>query len=334
MGGKSVQAPTPRNYLGEMQGALNAQAGIQSQLLGLQGQYMPQYQQQMQTGMQGQLGVTNNLFGTAIGQSAGLQQQQYNANAGLYNQIGAGSANAYNQLLGPQSASLMASQTNAANQALAQGSNLSPQAQQAAQQSARAAMAFRGLNYSNNQGIAQEVFNNYALGQQQLASNRAYAGQVAGQNLQQANSAYSSFGQPQIASMQGLNASNLLGQSYSMYQNPTAGMLFNPESQYNSQIISANQQNAMQAQIANAQANSGLLSGIMSMTGQMGGGLLGNQGLFGATKTPTTAASAAGATSAAGGDMAATSIASDAFGMSAADAGASGLADLGWLSFL
>jgi|GEM_PF-1128070 len=275
LGGGSGSAPQETSYGTQMAQALNAQMGIQTPLLAAQQQYLPQYQSMMQTGMTGQLGVTNNLYNTAIGQSAALQQQQFNANAGLYSQIGANSANAYNSMLGAGGANLMASQTDAANQALAQGSNLSPQANQAAQQSARAAMAARGMQYGN-QGIAQEVFNNYSLGQQQLATNRAYAANVAGQNMQQANSAYSSFGQPQVANMQNLNANSILGTSYNMYQNPTAGMIFNPESQYNAQINSANVNSQAQYQVAQAQAQAGLTSGIIQGVGTIAGSFLGN----------------------------------------------------------
>jgi hypothetical protein len=59
--------------------------------------------------------------------------------------------------------------------------------------------------------------------------------------------------------------------------------LFQPESQYNAQLVTANRKEAMDAQIANAQSRNALTSGLMGMAGAVGGAFLGNPALFGAT---------------------------------------------------
>jgi hypothetical protein len=92
----------------------------------------------------------------------------------------------------------------------------------------------------------------------------------------------------------------MLGQSQQMYGGLGA-KLFQPESQYNAQIISANQQNQMQAEMANAQAKAGMISAGIGAIGSMGAGFLGNAGLFGATTGATGAGFSVGGMTNVGG---------------------------------
>lgn len=62
---------------------------------------------------------------------------------------------------------------------LALGSSLSASDQRSAQQSARSAMAARGL-YDSNQAIGAEVLNSYNLGRQRLGERRQFAEGVTG----------------------------------------------------------------------------------------------------------------------------------------------------------
>lgn len=279
-GSKKVKAPPPRSYLGEMQDALRSQAGIQGQLLDLERQYTPQYQDLQRTTLMGQMGTLNDLYGQAIPQSMALQSQYAQAQAPIYGQVGQLAQNAYQQTLDPQTRMLAAQMQQSAMEDMSYGRELTPQQQQLAQQTARQAMASRGL--SGNQAIAQEVLNSYQMGSQREDRARAYAQNVYQGGIQQAGQAMGLYGSPLLANMNTVSPTGLIAQSQQMQQGLGA-KLFNPESQYNAGIYGANQSNAMQAQMANAQIAAGQQSGMMSMLGQLGGAYLGNANLFGGT---------------------------------------------------
>lgn len=291
MGSKKVKAPPPRSYLGEMQSALSAQGGIQSQLLGLEAQYVPQWQAQQQQNLMGQMGVLGNLYGSAIPQSQALQGQLLASQGNLYSQVGGYARNAYNATLDPTTAGLYSTMASQAAQGLANGRNLSDQETRMGQGAARAAMAARGMQMGN-QAIAAEVLNSYNLGQAREDRARAFAGNVYGAGQQNATQAMSMYGQPLMSQMNQFSAPALLGQSQQMYGD-LGSKMFQPESQYNASLISANRQEEMQAQIANAQASAGLMGGVLGAVGSIGGAMLGGpmgmalgNKLFG-TSTPT-----------------------------------------------
>jgi hypothetical protein len=108
------------------------------------------------------------------------------------------------------------------------------------------------------------------------------------------------YGQPLMNQMNQFSTPTMLGQSQQMYGGLGA-KLFQPESQYNAQIISANQQNQMQAEMANAQAKAGMISAGIGAIGSMGAGFLGNAGLFGATTGATGAGFSVGGMTNVGG---------------------------------
>jgi len=176
---------------------------------------------------------------------------------------------------------------------LADGRNLSEQEMRMSQGNARAAMAARGMQFGN-QAIAAEVLGSYNLSNQREDRARQYAGSVYGVGQQNAQQAMQMYGQPLMNQMNQFSTPTMLGQSQQMYGG-LGNKLFQPESQYNAELISANQQNQMQAQMANAQAEAGMISAGIGAIGMAAGGFLGNAGLFGATTTPsavTTAGSA------------------------------------------
>lgn len=278
-----VKAPTPRSYLGEMQSSINAQAGIQPQLLQLEAQYTPQWQKLQQQTMLGGMNMMNGLYENAIPQSEALSQKMLASQGRLYGDVGATARNAYQQTLDPTTAGLYNTMAQQAASGLASGRNLSQQETQLAQQSARAAMAARGMQYGN-QAVAAEVFNSYNLGNAREDRARQFAGNVysAGQN--NASQAMSMYGAPLMSQLSQVSPSGLIGQAGS-YNAGLGAKLFQPESQYNSQLISANQQNELQAQMANAQAKAGMISAGISAVGMAAGGFLGNPGLFAGTTT-------------------------------------------------
>jgi hypothetical protein len=276
-GSNKIKAPPPRSYLGEMQDALNSQGKIQDQLLGLERQYTPQYQDLQRTTLMGQMGTLQSLYGEAIPQSMALQSQYAQAQAPIYGQVGQLAQNAYQQTLDPQTRMLAAQMQQSAMEDMSYGRELTPQQQQLSQQSARQAMAARGL--SGNQAIAQEVLNSYQMGSQREDRARAYAQNIYQGGIQQAGQAMALYGSPLLANMNTVSPTGLLVQGQAMQQGLGA-KLFQPESQYNAGVYGANQSNATQVQMANAQIAAGQQSGMMSMLGQLGGAYLGNAGLF------------------------------------------------------
>jgi hypothetical protein len=76
-----------------------------------------------------------------------------------------------------------------------------------------------------------------------------------------------------------VSPTGLIGQS-SQFNQGLGAKLFQPESQYNANLITANRQEQMQAQIANQQAQAGMISAGIGAVGMLGGGFLGNPALF------------------------------------------------------
>jgi hypothetical protein len=284
--GSKIKAPAPRSYMGEMQSALSAQGGIQSQLLGLEAQYTPQWQQLQQQNLMGAMGNINALYGQAIPQSETLQNQMLASQGRVYSGVGEQARNAYNATLDPTTAGLYSTMASQAAGGLASGRNLSDQEMRMGQGSARAAMAARGMQFGN-QAIAAEVLNSYNLSNAREDRARKFAGDVYGIGQNNAQQAMSMYGQPLMQQMSAVSASGMLGQA-GTYNSGLGAKLFQPESQYNAGLISANRQEEMQAQIANQQAKAGMISAGIGALGMMGGGLLGNAGLF-AGKVATTA---------------------------------------------
>lgn len=288
-----VKPPAERGYLSEMQSALSGQGGIQGQLLSLEKQYTPEYQALQKQALMGQMGNLASIYAQTNDQSVALQQQNLQSQGALYGQVGGYARNAYNNTLDPTTAGLYNSMASQAASGLADGRNLSEQEMRMGQGNARAAMAARGMQFGN-QAIAAEVLNSYNLSNQREDRARQYAGSVYGIGQQNAQQAMQMYGQPLMNQMNQFSTPTVLGQSEKMYGS-LGNKLFQPESEYNSSLISANQQNEMQAQMANAQAQAGMISAGIGAIGTMGGGLLGNTGLFkGVTTTGTTAATTAG----------------------------------------
>jgi hypothetical protein len=288
MGSKKVKAPEPRSYKQEMLDAMSAQEAIQPRLLELERQYTPLYQQLQNENQIRGMQYMQDAYGASIPRSAQLSQQYAEAMQPAFAGIGTTARNAYNATLDPSVSGLMSALGTQATADLARGTALSPEEQRQSQQAARIAMAARGL--SGNQAVAQEVLNNYNLGQARQNAARQFAGSVYGMGQQAAQQAMGMYGNNMLGAAQAFSPASMYGSTAQMNQGLGA-QLFQPESQYNAGLITANRKEAMDAQIANAQSRNALTSGLMSMAGMAAGGFLGNPSLFGAT----------GATGAAGG---------------------------------
>ena len=293
--GSKVKAPAPRSYMDEMQSALNAQAGIQGNLINLERKYTPQWQQLQQENLMGAMGNINALYGSAIPQSEALQNQMLASQGRVYGGVGAQARNAYNATLDPTTAGLYSTMAGQAAQGLASGRNLSDQETRMAQGAARAAMAARGMQ-SGNQAIAAEVLNSYNLANAREDRARQFATNMYGIGAQNATQAMSMYGQPLMSQLGAVSATGLVGQAGG-YNAGLGAKLFQPESQYNAALITANRQEQMQAQIANQQAQAGMISAGIGALGAVATGGLSMLGTAG------TAASAAKGASTLGGAL-------------------------------
>jgi hypothetical protein len=278
MGRSRVTAPPPRDYKQEMLDAMLAQEAIQPRLLALEQQYTPLYQQLQEKGIGGGVETMGRLFGQAQGISAGLQSGYLGMQAPIYGQVGQAALGAYQQSLDPQTRGIYASMMSSAQRDLDAGRGLTPEMEKFAQQSARQAMAARGL--SGNQAVGQEVLNTYQLGQMREDRARQYGAGMYAAGLAQTQSANAMYGMPLMQQMAAMSPAGLVQGGSSLYSGMGA-QIFQPESQYNAQLITANRQEQMQAQLANQQAKAGMIGGLMKMGGAIIGGMAtGGTGFF------------------------------------------------------
>lgn len=264
--------------------AMSAQEAIQPRLLALERQYTPLYQQLQNENQVRGMQYMQDAYGQSIPRSAQLSQQYAEAMQPAFAGIGTSARNAYNATLDPSVSGLMGTLGQQATADLARGTALSPEEQKQSEQAARMAMAARGL--SGNQAVAQEVLNNYNLGQARQNQARSFAGSVYGMGQQAAQQSMSMYGNTMLGAAQNFSPASMYANTANMNQGLGA-QIFQPESQYNAQIVTANRKEAMDAQIANAQSSNAMRSGLMSMVGTIGGAMMGNPALFGAKTAAT-----------------------------------------------
>lgn len=283
MGSKKVKAPPPRDYKKEMLDAMSAQEAIQPRLLALEQQYMPLWQEAQRKALLGQQNIQNELYAQQIPKSAELTSQYASAMAPAFGQIGASARSAYEQTLDPSVRGLLGGLGQQAQEGLTLGSALSQAETQQAQQAARAAMAARGL--TGNQALAAEVLNTYGMGQARQTQRQQLAASVYGMGQSAAQQSMGLYGGTMLGAAQGFSPASAY-QMAGLANQALGPQFFQPESQYNAALITANRKEEMDAQIANAQSRSALTSGLMSMAGSIVGGMAsGGTGFF-APPTP------------------------------------------------
>lgn len=278
MGKKKVSAPPPRDYKQEMLDAMSAQEAIQPRLLALEQQYTPLWQEVQRKALLNQQNIQNELYAQQIPKSAELSSQYASAMAPAFGQIGASARSAYEQTLDPSVQGLLGGLGQQAQEGLTLGTALSDAETKQAQQAARQAMAARGL--SGNQAISQEVLNTYSLGQARQAQRQQLAASVYGMGQGAAQQAMGMYGTSLLNQAQAFSPIGSYNAATGANQ-ALGPALFQPESQYNAQLLTANRQEQMQAQIANQQASAGLMGGLLGAAGSIVGGMaMGKTGLF------------------------------------------------------
>ena len=288
MGSTKVQAPKPRDYKQEMLDAMAGQEAIQPRLLALERQYQPMYQRLQQEMMDRQMEYQLDSYGKAIPKAAALSGQFADAMAPVYGKMGEQAQTAYRQGVGAPTMGLYDSLLSDASSDLSAGRGLTPEMNKQAQQAAREAMAARGL--SGNQGIAAEVLLNYGMGQDRQDRARQFAGNVYGFGQGNFQNAMATYGQQFLGQSQAYSPAMLYNSAYGMSQG-LGSKIFQPESQYNANIVTANQSNEMQARMATAANKAALtgsiIGGVTSMaTAGLGGMAKTGTGFFSKPPTP------------------------------------------------
>lgn len=281
MGSTKVQAPPPRDYYREMSDAIRAQIDLAPQMMEAERRLIPQWQKMQYEQMMGQANNLKTFYREVMGDSADLLSQYGKTFAGALTPIAESSRKTYEAGLGG-GAELQNKMRTQAMAGLNAGSGLTPEMQTQAQQMARAASTARGLTYSN-QGIGAEVLSGYNLGLQREDRARLFANTVLGNDVTMAGNAYQQYGSPLVQSgMSALSPMGLAGMA-TQYNSNLGPTYLQPESQYNANLVAANQNMELQARVATAQnrasMTSGLLQGLGSAVGGLGTGA-GNAGGF------------------------------------------------------
>jgi hypothetical protein len=254
-------------YLGEMQGALNAQGNILPQQAGLQARLSPMMTQaqlggygQYVTGLLGQYGELNQPTQKFQTQYAGQQ-------LGMLGNLGQQATGA---AIGSLDATTRGIYSTFGNQALSDlqyGSSLSAQETEQAQQAARAAAQSRGLQFSR-QGGDLEILNTYNMGQKRLKERQATALQAYGLGQQQQAYGAQTYLTPSYNASQPFGLAGMYGQGMAGYGSLGQGFL-TPESQYLANIRANRIQQENADAAAAAQKSAGLASGLGAIAGAL-----------------------------------------------------------------
>jgi len=207
--------PSVPTYGGLTRSTLATQSAVMPNLFGQEAQWQPKFNQ---------LALAN--LNTVLPGTLAAQSQSRAADVGDIEAL-TGRVTSALQNANPQQAALMKAMNDQALQGINAGTSLTPDQQQQAQQSARAAYASRGMG-AGNQAVASELFNNYALGNQMQQQRRAFGTQVAGINSQ--------YTSPALAAIMGSNSGLNTATGLTQHSGPS---LFNPESSEAAQIAAA-----------------------------------------------------------------------------------------------
>lgn len=255
-------------YLGEMQGALDAQGNILPQQAGLQARLSPMMTQaqlggygQYVTGLLGQYGELNKPTQQFQTQYAGQQ----------LGMLGALGSQATGAAIGSLDATTRGIYSTFGNQALSDlqyGSSLSAQETEQAQQAARAAAQARGVQFSR-QGGDLEILNTYNMGQKRLKERQATAVQAYQMGANQQAFGAQTYLTPAYNASQPFGLAGMYNSAQAGYSNLGTSFL-TPESQYLANIRA----NRIQQENADAAASAQKTAGAWAAVGSVAGALI------------------------------------------------------------
>ena len=259
--------PDSSQYLGEMGGALRAQAKILPLQAEQERLLAPELQKTQIGGVQnyatGLLGAYSNLYAPA-------QQFQSQYAQGQINMLGGMGLQATQSAIGSLDATTRGIYDTFGRQALSDlqmGTGLSSQETEQAQQAARAAAQARGLQFSR-QGGDLEILNTYNMGQKRLKERQGTALSAYQMGANQQQLGYTGYLTPAYNASQPYSLAGLYGAGAAGYGNLGQGFL-NPESQYLANIRANRIQQENADAAASAQKSSGLASGLGAIAGAL-----------------------------------------------------------------
>ena len=252
-------------YLGEMQGALDAQGNILPQQAGMEARLAPMMTQ-AQLGGYGQyatglLGQYNNL-------NLPTQQFQTQYAQGQVGMLGALGSQATGAAIGSLDANIRGIYNTFGQQAysdLQYGSSLNEQETSQAQQAARASAQARGLQFSR-QGNDLEILNTYQMGQKRLKERQATAMSAYQMGANQQAFGAQNYLTPAYNASQPFGLAGVFGSAQAGYGSLGQNFL-NPESQYLANIRANRIQQENAEKAAAAQKTAGMWAGIGSIAG-------------------------------------------------------------------
>lgn len=270
---KGISAPNARSYYGEMSGALEAQRQVLPDIYRAELEAQPMYRQLQEQSLMGQMGSLDRLYGAYTPMAADISQRNLKAMAPVYAGAAAQARDTYMAGMAPGSAGLLSSIMSSAQRDIDAGRNLTPEAQAYAEQSARRAMAARGL--TGNQAVQQEVLNTYQMANAREDRARQYAGAAYGLGSGLAQQSAATYGTPILSNV--MSPGSLMGAASGM-TSAQGPQFVQPESQYMAGVMGQQYSTQAQVNIARAQAQAGLQSGILSGLGSLGGAYLMGKG--------------------------------------------------------
>lgn len=267
-----------RSYLGETMGALDVQEKILQRIPGLERKYQPEMQALQRDTLMGQMGIMDQTLNKAIMGSTQLGNRLLDEYSPTLLKAMEQGRTEYYKSMG-SSTEIMNEMEKRALEGIRTGRGLSEEDKMYAEQAARTASAARGMQMGN-QGIANEVLMNYNIANQRERQRLGDA-QTAISNRMQLNSAgLQAYGTPLSTLVSQTNPLSYLG----LAQQMNAGLgsqLFQPESEYNANVMGSNANVNVQSALAAAQAKAGMAQGLMSLGGQLASA---GMGYAGATK--------------------------------------------------
>jgi len=281
--GTKVSAPAPRNYGQETRDTLQAQVDMAPKLYASESEWQPKYTALELKNLQmsllgdgtqrGLLDIYEKDVNPAMSRmEAEALRAQREADIGAVEQYGGRATTALRQMSG--NAPLLNEFNRQAMEDLQAGQSLTAGELRGAQQASRAAFSARGMGMGM-QSAADEVLQQYRLGNERQAQRRQFAGNVVGLNQQTGGDPFMAIlGRPGQAFAAG---QGMAGQGMGISQG-SGPSLFNPESSYAGNIFNQNYQGELSARTATAANKAAMIGAGIGAVGAIGGAFAGGYG--------------------------------------------------------
>ncbi len=267
--GTSIDSPAPRNYGQETRDTLQAQVDLAPELYAAEAQFAPKYQD-LQLGLLAKaapqlMGIyERDIFPGLSRMEADTMARQRAADVEAVRTLGP-QAQAALEAADPAKAALLNRMTQNAQAGLAAGNTLTPEQARQVQQATRGAYAARGVVQSP-QAVFGEVLNTALTGNAEQDRRTANAANAIALRSQ-------AYGDPFQAILGRPSATFATAAGYgAQAQGFNPGRLFNPESQYASDIASGNIQTQLAVDTANAANRTALAAAGIKAAGEAAGG--------------------------------------------------------------